>query len=134
MKWDRSPWSAPHEPTRREPYERREYKAVFADGTEMAEAYNAYVRTPDGSFALREVDHFEHGGARYERVRECTLARTYSGEPCSDWTCSNCGKTHCVHNAAKLGEFCSRCGALVTRVEMDPWNAAAADPEMRNGA
>lgn len=68
----------------------------------------------------REVDHVEVDGARYERVRECTLTRTYSGEPCSDWTCSECGKTHCWHNAARVGERCPRCGAVITRVEMEP--------------
>lgn len=46
----------------------------------------------------------------------CTMTCTYRGEPCSDWTCSFCGKTHVVHNAARVGEYCPRCGAKVAEV------------------
>lgn len=134
MKWATDPWAAPHEPVSAgAPYERREYTACYTDGTRLVEAFNAYARDAGGRFHKRDVDHFEADGMRYEPVGECVLTRTYEGEPCSDWTCSACGKTHCVHNAAKVSEFCPRCGNKVTGVEMDPWNAAAADPEMRNG-
>lgn len=56
------------------------------------------------------------GQLESELGRSCTMTCTYHGEPCSDWTCSRCGKTHVVHNAARLGEFCPRCGARVTGV------------------
>ena len=48
--------------------------------------------------------------------RTCTMERTYIGDPCSDWTCSACGKKHVVHNMARLGEYCPRCGAKVEKV------------------
>lgn len=52
-------------------------------------------------------------GIRFERVRECTMQRTYYGTPCSDWTCYACGK---VSNAMAPNERCSRCGAVVAKV------------------
>ena len=50
------------------------------------------------------------GGVRYAPERTCTLEETYRGYPCNDYTCSECGKTHC---APRRHEHCPRCGAKV---------------------
>ena len=92
------------------------------DGIDLQEHYE------DGRCLAVDLD-----GARYARERECTLTRTYEGNPCSDWTCSECGKVHTEHNMARTASYCPRCGARVTKVVMEPWNPAAAVPEMRNG-
>ena len=92
------------------------------DGIDLTEHYR------EGKCVAVDLD-----GARYARERECTLTRTYEGNPCSDWTCSECGKVHTEHNMARTASYCPRCGARVTKVVMEPWNPAAASPEMRDG-
>lgn len=86
-------WSVP------KPWE-REKGVIYSHGLYSLETYeNAKAIIVDG--------------LRFERVRECTMKRTYYGTPCSDWTCSACGK---VSNVLKPNERCSRCGAVVAKV------------------
>lgn len=141
------------------PYERREYTVHFDSGEPQKEAYNAFERTPGGTYRRREIRRFEADGVqftadgvdlqeeyeggrcvavtldgvRYVRERTCTLTMTYAGDPCSDWTCSECGKVHVEHNRAPVDEHCPRCGARRTGVVMDPWNPAKAAPEEHDG-
>lgn len=44
------------------------------------------------------------------------MIETFRGWPCSDWTCSRCGKVHTAHWTAP-GEYCPRCGRVVARIE-----------------
>ena len=53
----------------------------------------------------------ERDGRLYEVVRDCELVRTFHGYPCSDWTCSACGK---ISNSPHPTQRCPRCGARVT--------------------
>lgn len=68
---------------------------------------------------------------RWEKARECRFERTYHGDPCSDWTCGECGKTYTWHNLATLPERCPRCGARCVAVDMEPWDSMQAPVEMR---
>lgn len=72
---------------------------------------------PDWDYSLslngRELVGITVDGVPWTPERTCTLERTYVGYPCSDWTCSACGKIHTDNDAR---EHCPRCGARVVRV------------------
>lgn len=109
-----------------EPHERK-VRFIEADGKRYTfDPVDLVERYDDGKCYEVVVD-----GVEYTRKRTCTLTRTYEGNPCSDWTCSECGKVHTEHNMARVNAYCPRCGAEVGKVVMEPWNSAAATPEMR---
>ena len=80
----------------------------WEDGTVSRITYARYVNGVERRVATIDMD-----GDRFERVRECVMTRTFRGYPCNDYTCSECGKTHCAERAS---EWCPRCGARRTKV------------------
>lgn len=61
---------------------------------------------------MAHVDSVDIGGVRFVLERTCSMALTFKGEPCNDYTCSACGK---VHNAPRVNEYCPRCGARIRK-------------------
>lgn len=90
------------------------FAAMFEDGTERP--FTTMGATPGGKRVLKHFelrDEWDNTLSRYTEERECVMTRTFRGYPCNDYTCSECGKTHCAERAS---EWCPRCGARRTKV------------------